>query len=213
MKEKHQIYLASYPRSGNTLFRLVLKECFNLETDTIYKNEGDLQNSVGLGLTNASYFVKTHEPEEDRSKTIYLVRNPIDAIVSYAHYYKREKSLDTNIRTLILKLVIQGKGNPFTGWGNHVSHWTNDPPKDLLVIKFEDLKSSPIEVVNSALKFHNLHNSIPSNAFPPFSYWHDKYPEFFRQGTGGYQNEFPLIARFILKFRWAKQIRDMGYKV
>lgn len=46
MKDSNIIWLASYPRSGNTYLRTVLWHCFELRSASIYPN--DLGGNAGL---------------------------------------------------------------------------------------------------------------------------------------------------------------------
>ena len=79
------VWLASYPRSGNTLLRIMLNKVFKQVTYSKYDDRLDIGNNeeirteVGHQSLNGSwqdrytemcesderYFVKTHEPPED----------------------------------------------------------------------------------------------------------------------------------------------------
>jgi len=97
------IWLASYPRSGNTLVRLVLAQVYGYNTYSLY-NDPDLRD-MGMAdilhqkdflregiveYENAEkpYFVKTHllPHADDTNKAIYIVRDGRDTLVSHAHY-------------------------------------------------------------------------------------------------------------------------------
>lgn len=94
------IWLGSYPRSGNTLFRLVLNYAYNIKSysvtnDPLFDQIG-MSGVVGhkpLPLTLAEmktapgpYFVKTHEFPQDDMPAIYIVRDGRDTLVSYAKF-------------------------------------------------------------------------------------------------------------------------------
>ena len=82
-------YLASYPRSGNSMLRIIFKEAFGLMTGSVYKELSDnplgrLVGSVGNRLISdgwpiakpslvesaEQYFMKTHQHPEDNLPAI-----------------------------------------------------------------------------------------------------------------------------------------------
>ncbi|HMJ91237.1 MAG TPA: hypothetical protein VK530_15560, partial [Candidatus Acidoferrum sp.] len=88
------VWLASYPRSGNTFFRIVLHHVYNLKTFSVY-NDPELEKIgvaevVGHETMPASldelrsssevFFVKTHELPADKDPAIYIVRDGRDAL-------------------------------------------------------------------------------------------------------------------------------------
>jgi hypothetical protein len=114
-------------------------------------------------------FTKTHQALfVDRGSTtinfavtagvIYIVRNPLDVAVSYAHHLGR--SLDETI-------AIMGSANaeiPVTetqvhevlgSWSQHVLSWTHKPHQALFVMRFEDMLAAP-ERTFGALARHLL---------------------------------------------------------
>src|SRR5690242_6425767 len=92
------IWLASYPRSGNSLFANLIKHHLEIPLYSIYSidkrtdDQDDMYihlNPVDLQAAKQSrdlFFVKTHELPTDDAPAIYVVRDGRDAIVSYAHY-------------------------------------------------------------------------------------------------------------------------------
>ena len=80
------VWLASYPRSGNTFFRVVLNSVFNIKTYSIYNDTSDigadektseivghqfLPEDFNLNDARASdtiYYIKTHELLENMTK-------------------------------------------------------------------------------------------------------------------------------------------------
>ncbi len=95
------VWLASFPRSGNTFLRIVLHRLYGLPTYSIYDDDDPVAQRVGVGLVGYSrkppsreemvessriYFTKTHKrPKNDAFPAIYLVRDGRDALVSLAH--------------------------------------------------------------------------------------------------------------------------------
>ena len=82
-------WIASYPRSGNTFFRILLKEVYGLHTWEGYANESPSKIMKHLSKTkesnkNVKTFIKTHElPTQTeiphaKLKAIYLYRDGRD---------------------------------------------------------------------------------------------------------------------------------------
>src|SRR5262245_30570346 len=95
------VWLASYPRSGNTFLRIILHRVYGAPTYSVYDDDDPVAQRVGTELVGyrpkplsrsepiASedvYFVKTHKRRKpDGSAAIYLVRDGRDAVVSHTH--------------------------------------------------------------------------------------------------------------------------------
>ncbi|HRW76650.1 MAG TPA: sulfotransferase domain-containing protein, partial [Saprospiraceae bacterium] len=84
------IWLASFPRSGNTFFRNVLYEVYGIESST-YHQEANYPLEADYDQFDV---VKTHllpsqlVPADPRIKKVYIVREGRDALVSIAHHRK-----------------------------------------------------------------------------------------------------------------------------
>ena len=139
------VWLASYPRSGNTFFRVLMNHLYNVKTYSIY--DDSLLNQIGasetvghealpapveeLAKSPEFYLVKTHGEPTDSGPAVYLVRDGRDAVVSYARYRmsfdKKDAGLIGNLTVnrrfrQELKNIILGE-SPFGSWGDHVRHW------------------------------------------------------------------------------------------
>ena len=91
------IYLASFPRSGNTLFRTVLYSVYGINTYTIFDGHKLKRVADVIGYkplpkncktSHEIFFTKTHKfPEHnDNTRAIYIIRDGRDALVSLAKY-------------------------------------------------------------------------------------------------------------------------------
>jgi hypothetical protein len=88
-----KLWIASYPRSGNTLVRLILNQAFGVKSTSIYPDETDAMRSRPwlmdrLGFSEEEMpgewlAVKTHNPPIDDMPAIYVVRDGRAAIVSF----------------------------------------------------------------------------------------------------------------------------------
>src|ERR1043166_1341802 len=101
------IWLASYPRSGNTFLRIVLNRLYGISTYSIYDDNDPVAQRVGPDLLGYRpkpncrelmangpnlFFTKTHKRRKgDTNPVIYLVRDGRDAVVSQARLKMSEQ--------------------------------------------------------------------------------------------------------------------------
>jgi hypothetical protein len=145
------VWLASYPRSGNTFLRTVLRHCFGLRSASVYSQDlgGNraLEEYVGhiehgpqmydrLRESGIS-LVKTHEYPKDSSPAIYVIRDGRAACVSLWKFYQESIPLAT---------VIEGR-HRFGTWADHVEAWSPRQRPNTLLLTYEALR-------------HDLHGSL-----------------------------------------------------
>lgn len=143
------VWLASYPRSGNTLLRTVLWHCFGLRSASPYPEDlggnKDLKNYIGhldnselefVGPEQEIHFpgdavplFKTHQLPSDPNPAIYVVRDGRAACVSLCQFYRGQVSLEA---------VIAGQ-HMFGTWANHLSAWKPWERANTLLIKYEEM--------------------------------------------------------------------------
>ncbi len=137
------IWLASFPRSGNTFFRNILYEVYGLESATFHRDP-----LYPVIEDYQSYpFVKTHllpgdlVPADRSIKRVLLLRDGRDAMVSMAHHKKDIIRPGTDFYNNLLESILTVEDVDFGGWSAHVQHWL--PAADL-VIRYEDLIEDPL---------------------------------------------------------------------
>lgn len=138
------VWLASYPRSGNTFLRTILWNCFGLRSASVYPQDlgGNkaLEDYVGhiehgprtLDLLRESgiSLVKTHEHPRDPNAAIYVVRDGRAACVSLWNFYDRK---------IPLAAIIEGR-HRFGTWADHVRAWNPRNRPNTLLLAYEELK-------------------------------------------------------------------------
>jgi Sulfotransferase domain len=225
------VWLASYPRSGNTFFRVLLKQWCGMTTYSVYDDPDLVEMGAGdtvghavlpdsieeLRESSETFFVKTHELPSDDSHALYLVRDGRDAIVSHARYIVENWASDHLPKegdfTAVLKEVIRADdGNwhkHFGGWGNHVMAWARRP--NTQVARFEDLIDDPITTTKRVLNPFGI--SMESDTgVPTFEELHEKWPKFFRKGqTGSWRQEMPWTVHRLFWKHHAEAMRLLGY--
>jgi hypothetical protein len=171
-------WLASYPRSGNTLLRQILKHCFGLLSQSLYQDEDfanpGVRDAVGhedvghnarqfvalARRAGRSLYVKTHElPPADHHPAIYVVRDGRSAVVSHTHYLR-----DVLGRDISLADVIAGKAG--LSWSHHVRAWAMPARANTLVVRYEDLAAGRRDTLSSATPC-NVVSICPSTGCMP----------------------------------------------
>ncbi len=222
------IWLASYPRSGNTFFRNILFEVYGVRS-SIYH----LGKKKKLDSNFASFpIVKTHLlphqlPLEKQSfKSIYLIRDGRDSVVSLAHHRKDIKKTSANYLKNLVEVIL-GIGNSFPGgWSRHVRDWGNHSS---IIIRYEDLIQDPIGQVERLRSIINLPEpkldklpTFQSQKKGTANYSSEKNvselnkPDlsntFFRRGvSGSYKDEMPKGIQFLFWLKHQKQMKKFNY--
>ncbi|ARU54384.1 sulfotransferase [Oleiphilus messinensis] len=215
MSQNNLIWIASYPKSGNTWFRLLLTQLLSvsrnalpsenrasLNLNDIYVDQISSSRQLFenyLNVTSSDLFpneieglrpqvfrrmsaesdrlvyLKTHEaytltskqeplfPPDATKCAIYLVRNPLDISVSYAHHFSC--SIDESIAALNDKnhglaqdpmhLYFQ-LPQKLLSWSEHVRSWLETKKIRVLVVRYEDLKLNPVSTLMEVVDFLKL---------------------------------------------------------
>jgi hypothetical protein len=141
------VWLASYPRSGNSLLQIILRETFGIQTHENYPPFStasgeiigvpdqylDAQSLSKAAVSDHTYFIKTHDPPQDHAKAIYIVRDGRSTVVSYCHFLK-----DFTAETKSLEDVVMGDCN-FGSWTGHFEAWAQKPRPNTLLVHYEDM--------------------------------------------------------------------------
>ena len=137
------IWLASYPRSGNTFFRNVLFEAYGIRSSTFHD-----EAQQPLDADYADYpVVKTHllpdqlVPADPSIPAVYLIRDGRDCVVSLAHYRQQLVAPESDFRLNLREAIDAAGGSQFGGWSRHVRHWSR---RACLILRFEELINDPI---------------------------------------------------------------------
>jgi len=220
------VWLASYPRSGNTFLRTVLHSVYGLPTFSLYDEDPppEMQRVLGCGgaigdLPTAhaapeTRYVKTHElPGEDQASAMYIVRDGRDALVSYAHYIHRydrgELDVGREVMLETLRALIE-RDEWFGGWGHHVDSWLERP--NTMVMKFEQLITAPVETVDCALRAARQVVQRGARAAPTFDELHALVPDFFTRGqVGRWRTEMPPDIENLFWQRHGARMERLGY--
>ena len=118
------VWLASYPRSGNSLLQDTKRFSQNRDLPAFfycqrraYWSHRPISGRTSLSkvaVSDHTYFIKTHDPPQDHAKAIYIIRDGGSTVISYFHFLK-----DFTVETKSLEDVVMGDfvDRPFRGMG------------------------------------------------------------------------------------------------
>jgi hypothetical protein len=119
-------------------------------------------------------FVKTHQALViDRghstinfavtSGAVYIVRNPLDVAISYAHHMGR--SIDETIESIGTRDIETATTDKavyevYGSWSQHVHSWTRKPHPAIYVMRYEDMVAEPTRTFGCLVR-HMLLDATP----------------------------------------------------
>ena len=219
------VWLASYPRSGNTFLRIILEKIFRLPTYSLYRIEGQqfldpsaepleqtpvlprewraqCSESEDTPLT----LIKTHDAPEDDRKAIYLVRDGRAAIESYFHYHKRFAFEQPTLTEIIVGAC------QFGSWSNHYAAWHPLTRPDTLLLKYEELVQRPEQIIPALGEFLGV--TPGDGQLPSFADLNQKFPAFFRRGQNeDFLREWTPGQLSIFNELHGPAMQELGYAV
>ncbi len=213
------IWLASFPRSGNTFVRNILKENYQVDSSSYHADRYKVREDY-----HRFPFVKTHLlPHQLPSaysgqKVVYILRDGRDCIVSLAHYRKDLIDENTDINQNMVEAIQALQGAFFGGWHNHTLAWIKRAD---VIIRYEDLLKNPLKEIHKINAIYHLppmatnqvsdiENYRTDEKFYGSRYdQYDSYKpvehfgkKFFRKGqSGAWKDEMP---KDIQDFFWAR---------
>jgi hypothetical protein len=221
------IWLASYPRSGNTLLRTIIKRCFGLNSyaDEPIHVESAIRSDNGLighqelptpwaefyeMASNASetYLVKTHLPPRDDQPYLYVVRDGRSAVRSYLKYYERY----VPGHHPSLYEIIAGD-DAYGDWSSHYAAWVKRAGVPGITVRFEELTQVSEELLASladAIRYRGTMASWEN----PFGALAKVEPGFFREGTNEFDpgSDWPQLANVLFEFLHSGLLAELGYE-
>ncbi len=217
------IWLASYPRSGNTFLRIILQNLFRLPTYSIYRVEGaEFPDPSAEALEEAPFLprdwrellsdapqaetvlIKTHNPPPDNRKAIYLVRDGRASIDSYYHYHKKFAFEQPSLTE-----VIAGACQ-FGSWSEHYLAWQPKTRPETLWLRYEDLVSRPAEFIPALSKF--IGAAPVEGRLPTFAELKERMPAFFRRGQNNdFSSQWSPGQQALFNLLHGPVMAEMGY--
>ena len=219
------VWLSSFPRSGNTLLRLMLKRVWDIQTCSMYDDRDDIGGNPAIAeqighrflgsrfdeayrsMRNSAelFCVKTHDIPIDQGKCIYIVRDGRRASDSYWHYQRDFGPLQ-NAATLAEVLI---GFTPYGSWSDHLDAWEPLERPDTLVLRYEKLISEPEEQIDRIADFLEIR---------PLHAWKNDFqtlqrlePRFFRHGSDAQSVAFEDAEESLFWLMHGAWMTRLGY--
>ncbi|MEQ6167986.1 sulfotransferase domain-containing protein [Ekhidna sp. MALMAid0563] len=208
------VWIASYPRSGNTFFRNILFHVFGIESE-VYSFKHKIHIDRASILYIKTHLIPQQLPIEKEDIVIYLIRDGRDSVLSRAYKKKQIHKRFSSFRINLLNFISHK--NSKESWSSHLKAWEEYVT---LTIKFEELTKDPIKQIEQLSKSLSL-PSPNLDELPTFETQkngNSKYSgggnskAFFRKGkVGGWKKEFP--NRYMLYFHYVHgdKLHELGY--
>ncbi|BEL13021.1 hypothetical protein Q0Z83_112120 [Actinoplanes sichuanensis] len=203
------VWVASFPRSGNTFLRIILHRLYGVRTSTVYDVDGvaarlgsDLigfterpGELTDLRASDEPHFIKTHRQRDadvsEGDYAICLVRDGRDALVSWARQDSEDDPAryEAELRAKILRDTAVGTGS----WGNNVLSWLQPPAAHRVLLRYEDLTRDPWAAVPPVIARIAPQLAVrPEAHVPSLDELRRHDDRFFRRGrTGSHYDELP----------------------
>lgn len=188
------IFLASYPRSGNHYVRFIIwSAVHHLRFGSFPKDFSGMRAIPDIHKRHLEFaittprIIKTHYPFDPRYRNIlHLIRDPRDVIVSYYHYAQKAlHNISNKIEQALtisefVELFLSGKVWPGDLRQHSDSYLSRSRDAKYILIKYEQLLANPQEQVSDFLSFLEINLSadvisrlIEHTSFENMSRLHD----------------------------------------
>ena len=153
------------------------EECTGLHLSALTADETLRYRSLFHELLAAKLprptFVKVHDaclrtdrgellfPASASAGAIYIVRNPLDVAVSYAHHAQRPIGhvigwMSDPSRTTSVSRSYHVLSQPLSTWSGHVSSWLDQESFPVHCVRYEDLLANPAAAFGAVVRFAGL---------------------------------------------------------
>ncbi len=158
------IFLASYPRSGNTWMRFLLG-------NLIYQNDPVTFSSIESRIPEIYFnrdrllrklprprILKSHECFQPHyPRVIYLVRDPRDVAISFYHHNVKARNIsdDYPMASFVPGFIAGKFDHKFGSWRDNVLSWTalRGESPCFMMVRYEDMKSDTAAALRRIVAF------------------------------------------------------------
>lgn len=239
---KRDIFLASYPKSGNTWLRFLIASLLFRQADfqSVERDVPDIyqRQNFFLWFMRSPRYLKTHEAFTRRYRNVvYIYRDPVSVCFSYYRHILKVRNLqwhDYPIEEHIEKF-LSGNLDRFGSWNRHVSGWLHQGQncQFFSAIKYEDLLTNA-EVtlgdiatqLNLGIKSSQIQYAVESASrdrmqflekkqgakWKPMRNSSGRYKFVGDGGSSSIEEQWAEIVTEEVKSRWAETLALAGYR-
>lgn len=232
------LFLVSYPRSGNTWLRFLLAWLIHDRPDlnftSIEHYAPDLYRHDNASLLSAARprIIKSHERYcRNYPRVVYVYRDVRDVIVSFFHYLKKQGSsfdFETYFNQFISGKIFQNL--KLGTWDDNVKSWLSHD-KRIIAVRYEDMLDNPADILPAILNHLGLKHdkTILKEAVKKYSF--DKMSQieqtaedvdylssnrkirFIRQGEKGqWKTVLNREQLAVIKEKYGRLLIELGYE-
>lgn len=158
------VFLTSYPRSGNTWTRFMVGNLMDPSEPSSFLNierrvaEVSFHPDHWLRRLPRPRLLKSHAPFDPRyRRIIYVVRDPRDVAVSFYHHNVKQRNLpdDYPIDQYVPRFINAEFDTRSGSWGENVLSWLalRNGWNTFLLVRYEDLKQNPVQELSRIAQF------------------------------------------------------------
>jgi len=158
------VFLVSYPRSGNTWMRFLLGNLLYPTDPVTFSN---IESRIPEIYFNADGFLrklpqprilKSHECFQPHyPHVLYVVRDPRDVAVSFYHHNVKARNIPDGypMADFVLRFVAGEFDRKFGSWRDHVQSWTSlrGESRHFTMVRYEDIKSDTEAALRTVAAF------------------------------------------------------------
>ncbi len=159
------VFLVSYPKSGNTWTRFLLGNLMFPNTPLTFSNVHILvpcplsTSRKDFDRTPRPRIIKSHDCFDPAyPRVIYIVRDPRDVVISQYHYNRKIKDLEDDLPIeVFVERFLAGETcqAPNGSWGENVLTWlvTREGDPGFLMLRYEDLVTNTERELRKIMRF------------------------------------------------------------
>lgn len=207
------VWLAGYPHCGSTYTRMVLKDVFGINSNSLYEEkefqflfgeqagtfakEWDSEKYNELNESDELHVIKTHDMPIDCNPTIFVVRHGLESCTALSHFWK-----------VPVKQIIAGHGR-FGSWSGFYYTWEPIVRPYTLIVKYEELEADANAV---AIRLGEFLARKPQKLFEnKFEKAKEQFPKLFNDREGCSAGKITADENRLFWRCHGQAMRELGY--